>query len=110
MVKLIAVLVMAALVALLLILDAKSNRDRMKLVKSALSEGNTIVYYECRNKEFGDYREIGKFTVIEGGDEWFKYTDGKKVYYDKYSLFGVYDDKVEVYEGDRLIYTSGFEL
>ena len=108
--KLVAVALAVLCVVLIIAVDSHDYNKHIRNLKRILSEGNTIVYYLCRNNEFNDYVEIARYTVIEGGDEWFKYTDGKDVLYEKYSIFGRYDDKVEVYEGDRLIYTAGFEL
>lgn len=108
--KVIVVLISLAIVVLYMVYDSYNYREHIRFMKSFLTEGNRIVYYECINKEFDDWREISSCVIIECRDNSFKYQySNGDVGYCEYQRFGAYDDKVEVYEGNKIVYQHCFE-
>lgn len=107
----IVVLVLIFLVVLGFVLEAIDERKYIKRRKELLKVGRTIVWYACINKEFDDWKEICSAEIVDCRDEYFKirYSSGDYEYV-KYTFFGNYDDKVEVYDGNDLIFSTGFEL
>lgn len=106
----IAVLLTLVVIVLYLVYDSYTDMRHLRFMKSFLKEGNRIVYYECINKEFDDWREISSCVIVECRDNSFKYQyDNGAIGYCEYQRFGAYDDKVEVYEGNKIVYQHCFE-
>lgn len=93
------------------VIENIAQSNLIKKRKQILTKGRRIVFYECINKEFDDWKKLAEGTIVECKETYFKleYTDGKTTY-EKYWRFGMFDDKVEVYDGNELIWTTGFEI
>jgi hypothetical protein len=94
-----------------MVIEDISQNNLIKKRKQILTKGRRVVFYECINKEFDDWKKLAEGTIVDCKDTTFKieYTDGKTTY-EKYWRFGMFDDKVEVYDGNELIWTTGFSM
>lgn len=86
-----------------------SDVKRIKRNRNAIKPGRRVVCYACINKEFDDYRERYSYTVVECKKNYFKYKIGDTVGYDSFYLFGKYEDRVDVFDGDDLVLRTGYE-
>lgn len=107
----IAVLVIIFIFIISIVMEEVSQNNFIKKRRKILTEGRKIVFYECINKEFNDWRKISEGTIVDCRENYFKleFSDGSTTY-EKYCNFGQYDDKVEVYDGNELVMATGFEL
>lgn len=109
--KFIAAIIIVSIIIISIVMEEISQNNFIKRRRGILSEGRKVVFYECINKEFNDWRKIAEGTIVDCRETYFKleYNDGSTTY-EKYGNFGQYDDKVEVYDGGELVMATGFEL
>ena len=96
------------MLALVFGLSWMSDIKRIKRNRKAIRPGRSVVCYRCINEEFEDYRERYSYTVIECKKRYFKYQIGNSVGYNSFNLFGKFEDRVEVYDGDNLVLRTGY--
>ena len=109
--KIIVPIIIISVLIISIVMEEVSENNFIKKRREILTKGRKVIFYECINKEFGDWRKIAEGTIIDCRDTYFKieYSDGSTTY-EKYWNFGTFDDKVEVYDGNELVLTTGFEV
>ena len=106
----ISILFVCSVIIASIVIDDVSYIRFLKRRRQILTQGKRVVFYHCINREFSDWEKIAEGTIVDCKENYFKleYSDGSTTY-EKYANFGQYDDKVEVYDGDKIILTTGME-
>lgn len=103
-----AIIVIVALAAMFIAAEVVARNKRRDKMKNILKVGMRIVFY--RNAPFfEEFEYIASAEITECGEKKFNYkTDNNKAINDRYSTFGMPNTAVavEVYDGDRLVYTN----
>lgn len=95
-----------------LVYDYIDEKRHIEKMKRLIKPGRVIVSYIINNREFDDCEVLLKRTVTGVKEHYYQvaYPDKKNHFaYFRYDYFFPYDDRVEVYDGDKLLYRKEYE-
>jgi len=94
-----------------LVYDYIDEKKHIEKIKKLIKPGRIIVFYRANNREFDDWEVLLRRTVTGVKEHYYQVEcPGKNHFaYYRYDYFFPYDDRVEVYDGDKLLYRKEYE-
>lgn len=86
------------------------EKKKIKKYKDLLKPGRKVIFYHCINEELNSWKKVYEYQIVANKDAYFQCinTSNDQLCYYKYTDFGIYADKYEIYDGEKLIYENGF--